>query len=145
MTTANAKIDANAVAAGVSTAPAADLWPPQTPEEYLAVADRWFAAGDFYAGSNLLYYSAVTALSQLAKIYGQPLRDWDEMKAFAGWLDEKHGGGGWLARDLMAARNFHDNAKYRYMPPDDIDFIQPLVRELIATLLSYRQKAARYG
>ena len=144
MTTAKAKIDANAVAPGVSTAPAADLWPPQTPEEYLAVADRWFAAGDFYAGSNLLYYSAVTALAQLAQIYDRPLRDWDEMKAFAGWLDEKHGGGGCHRLDLMNARSFHDNAKYCYMPPDEIDFCQPVVREFIATLLSYRKKAARH-
>ena len=139
MTTANAKIAANA-----KTDAKADLWPPQTPEEYLAVADRYFMAEDYYAGSDLLYYSTVCALAQLAKIYERPLGDWEEMKAFAGWLDGKHGGDGWLARDLMAARNFHDNAKYRYMPPDDIEFCQPLVRELIATLLSYRQKAARH-
>ena len=134
MTAANAKIDARS-----------DIWPPQTPEEFLAVADRYFTAEDYYAGSDLLYYSAVCALAQLGEIYGQPCGTRDELKAFAGWLDEKHGLDRRHAQDLMVALSFHDNAKYRYMPPDEIDFIQPLVREFIATLLSYQQKAARYG
>ena len=134
MTTANAKNDARS-----------DIWPPQTPEEYLAVADRYFMAEDYYAGSDLLYYSAVCAMAQLGEIYGQPCGTRDDLKAFAGWLDEKHGLDRRNAKDLMVAFSFHDNAKYRYMPPDEIDFIQPLVREFIATLLSYRQKAARYG
>ena len=132
MTTANAKNDARS-----------DIWPPQTPEEYLAVANRYFMAEDYYAGSDLLYYSTVCALAQLGKIYGQPCGTREELKAFAVWLDEKHGQDRRHYEDLMVAFSFHDNAKYRYIPPDEIDFIQPLVREFIATLLSYRQKAAR--
>ena len=116
-----------------------------TPEEYLAAADREFAAGNHYDGSELLYQTVVGALSDLAAAHDRPCGTWDELNAFAGWLDEKHGGGGWHTRDLRAAQDFHHNAKYRFMPPDEIDFCQPLLREFIATLLSYRQKAARYG
>ena len=116
-----------------------------TPEQYLAAADREFAAGNHDAGSELLYQSVVCALTQLAADYGRPYGTRAELEAFAGWLDAKHGGDGRHARKLRTAETFHHNAKYRFLPPDEIDLTQPSVRDFVATLLSYRQKAARYG
>ena len=117
----------------------------QTPEQYLAAADQQFAAGNHDAGSELLYQSVVCALTQLAADYGRPCGTRAELNAFADWLDEKRGGDGRHARKLRTAETFHHNAKYRFLPPDEIDLTQPSVRDFVATLLSYRQKAARYG
>ena len=120
--------------------------PPQTPEQYLAAADRAFAAGEHDDGSELLYQSVVCALSQLAADYGQPCATKAELKAFAAWLDEKHGGAdGRHARRLRTAETFHHNAQYHFLHPDDIDITKPAVQDFVATLSSYRQKAACYG
>ena len=116
----------------------------QTPEQYLAAADREFAAGNHDDGSELLYQSVVCALTQLAADYGRPCGTRAELNAFAGWLDEKHAGDGRHARKLRTAETFHHNAKYRFLPPDEIDLTQPSVRDFVATLLSYRQKGVRY-
>ena len=116
-----------------------------TPEQYLAAADREFAAGNHDAGSELLYQSVVCALTQLAAAYGRPCGTRADLNAFAGWLDEKHGGDGRHARKLRTAESFHHNAKYHFLHPDDIDIIKPSVWDFVATLSSYRQKAARYG
>ena len=115
--------------------------PRTTPEEYLAAADQEFAAGNHDAGSELLYQSVVCALSQLAADYGRPCGTRAELHDFAGWLDEKHGGNGRHARKLRTAETFHHNAKYRFLPPDEIDLTQPSVRDFVATLSSYRQKS----
>ena len=115
-----------------------------TPEQYLAAADREFAAGNHDDGSELLYQSVVCALTQLAADYGQPGGTHAELKAFAGWLDEKHDGNGRHARKFRTAESFHHNAKYRFFHPDDIDIIKPAVWDFVATLSSYRQQAARY-
>ena len=129
-----------------SNATGADTIPPQTPEQYLAAADRAFAAGNHDDGSELLYQSVVSALSQLAQAYSQPCETKAELKAFAAWLDEKHGSAdGSHARSFRTAESFHHNAQYRFFHPDDVDFIKPAVWDFVATLSSYRQKAARYG
>ena len=114
-----------------------------TPEQYLAAADQEFAAGNHDAGSELLYQSVVCALSQLAADYGRPCGTRAELRDFAGWLDEKHGGNGRHARSFRAAESFHNNAKYRFFHPDDIDIIKPAVWDFVDTLSSYRQPAAR--
>ena len=114
-----------------------------TPEQYLTAADREFAAGNHDDGSELLYQSVICALSQLASDYGRPGKTHAELKAFAGWLDAKHGGNGGHARSFRAAESFHHNAKYRFFHPDDIDIIKPAVWDFVATLSSYRQPAAR--
>ena len=114
----------------------------KTPEDYLAAADREFAAGNHDEGSELLYQSVVCALTQLAAAYGQPSGTRAELNAFADWLDEKHGLDRWHAQELMVALAFHDNAKYHFMPPDDFDLGRPLVQEFVAVLLSYQQKGA---
>ena len=113
-----------------------------TPEQYLAAADQEFAAGNHDAGSELLYQSVVCALSQLAADYGRPCGTRAELHNFAGWLDAKHGGNGRHARNFRTAETFHHNAKYHFMPPDELDLGRPLVQEFVAALLSYQQKGA---
>lgn len=135
--------DANAnSAAAVAAAATLRL---QTPQEYLAAADREFADGNHDDGSELLYQAVVCALTQLAEAYGRPCGTRAELKAFAGWLDEKHGGDGRHARKLRTAETFHHNAQYHFLYPEDIDVTKPSVHDFVATLSSYRQKVARYG
>lgn len=117
----------------------------KAPAERLAAADAAFAAGKYDEGSELLFQAVAGALAQLAEVWGQPCDSRAELRAFARWLDEKHGADGCHALNLSTAHTLHDNAKYHFMPPDDIDFCRPVVREFVTTLLSYRQKAAPYG
>ena len=114
----------------------------KTPGDYLAAADVEFAAGNHDAGSTLLTKSVHSALAQLAEAAGKPATTRDELREFANWLDERHGSSdGWHARNLRTANGFDDNARYHYMCSDDIDLAQPLVREFVAVLLSYQQRA----
>ena len=111
-----------------------------TPEQYLTAADQEFAAGNHDNGSELLYQSVVCALSQLAADYGRPGKTHSELKEFAGWLDEKYAGNGRYARKFRVAESFHNNAKYRFYHPDDIDIIKPAVWDFVDILSSYRQQ-----
>ena len=115
----------------------------QNPGDYLAAADVEFAAGNHDAGSTLLTQSVHCALAQLAKAVGKPAETRDDMREFAEWLDKRHGSvDGWHARNLRTANGFCDNAKYHFLPDDDIDICQPLVREFIDVLVSYRRNTA---
>ena len=114
----------------------------RTPEQYLTAADQEFAAGNYDNGSELLYQSVVCALSQLAADYGRPCKTPVELHNFASWLDEKHAGNGRHARNFRTAETFHHNAKYHFMPPDELVLGRPLVQEFVAALLSYQQKGA---
>ena len=112
----------------------------KTPAECLAASDAAFAAGDYDDGSELLFQATAAALSQLADDYGQPYGTRAELRAFARWLDAKRGSDGWHALNLRTAHTYHDNAKYHFMPPDELDLCRPLVQEFVAELLSYQQK-----
>ena len=111
----------------------------QTPEQYLAAADREFAAGNHDDGSELLYQSVVCALMQLAADYGRPCGTRAELNAFAGWLDEKRGLDRWHTLKMVSALNFHDNAKYHYLPYEEMAYSVPSVQEFVAVLMSYRK------
>lgn len=111
----------------------------KTPEEYLAAADREFAAGNYDEGSELLYQSVVCALTQLAAAYGQPSGTRAELNAFADWLDEKHGLDRWHSLKMVSALNFHDNAKYHYLPHEEMAYSVPSVQEFVAVLTAYRK------
>lgn len=139
MTAINANANTNRAAAADT-----DTLRRQMPEEYLAAADREFAAGNHDDGSELLYQAVVCALTRLAEAHGRPCGTRSELKAFAGWLDEQYGGDGRHARRWRTAESFHHNAKYHFLHPDDVDIIKPSVQDFVATLSSYRQKAARY-
>lgn len=117
----------------------------KTPEQFLAESDQAFAAGEYDDGSELLFQAVAGALSQLAADYGHPCATREELRAFARWLDEKHGLDRYYTRDLMVALTYHDNAVYHFIPPDEVEFCRPVVRKFVAALLSSRQKAARYG
>ena len=110
----------------------------QTPAEYLAASDAAFDAGEYDAGSELLFQAAASALGQLADAYGQPCGNRAELRAFAKWLDNKRASDGWHSRKLVSALNFGDNAKYHYLPPEEMEYSRPIVRGFVQTLLSYR-------
>lgn len=109
-----------------------------TPLECLAASDAAFAAGDYDGGSELLFQAAAGALSQLADDYGQPCGNRDELRAFAKWLDAKRGSKEWHTMNLVSALNFGDNAQYRYLPPEEMEYSRPMVRGFVGALLSYR-------
>ena len=110
-----------------------------TPEQYLAAADREFAAGNHDDGSELLYQSVVCALTQLASDYGRPCGTRADLEAFAGWLDAKRGLDRWHTLKMVSALNFHDNAKYHYLPHEEMAYSVPSVQEFVAVLMSYRK------
>ena len=110
----------------------------QTPAECLSASDAAFAAGEYDNGSELLYQAAAGALGQLAADYGQPCGNRAELRAFARWLDDKRGSKEWHAMNLVSALNFGDNAKYHYLPPEEMEYSRPIVRKFVGALLSYR-------
>ena len=110
----------------------------QTPAECLAASDAAFDAGEYDAGSELLFQAAAGALGQLAADYGQPCGNRAELRAFARWLDEKRGSKEWHAMNLVSALNFGDNAKYHYLPPEEMEYSRPIVRGFVVSLLSDR-------
>ena len=110
---------------------------PKDPHRLLADANAAFAAGDHYLGSSLLWKSTECALVNLAKRCGRPHgTDGDDLFFFAQWLDEQNGTrdyyGGYTAASL-----FGDNAKYRFIEPEEMELSIPDVRDFIATLTSF--------
>ena len=110
---------------------------PADPLRILADADAAFAAGDHYLGSALLWKSTECALVNLAKQCGRPHgTDGDDLFFFAQRLDEQNGTrdyyGGYTAASL-----FGENAKYRFIEPEEMELSIPDVRDFIAILTSF--------
>ena len=116
----------------------------QTPAEYLAASDAAFDAGEYDAGSELLYQAATGAMSQLADAYGEPGGTWEELHDFAKRLDAKRGSDGRYAMNLRTAQTYHHNAKYHFIPPDELELCRPLMHEFVAELLSYQHKGVAW-
>ncbi|MCY4415886.1 MAG: hypothetical protein OXE87_06215 [Chloroflexi bacterium] len=115
----------------------------KTPGDYLAAADREFAAGNHDGGSVLLTQSVHCALARLAEEVGKPAGTRDELREFAEWLDRKHGTeDGWHARNLRTANSFRDNAVHSFLAPEDMELGRPLVRDFVERLLSYQKADA---
>ena len=113
--------------------------PPETtdPHRLLADADAAFAAGDHYGGSSLLWQSAERALVNLAKRCGRPHDiDGDDLLFFTQWLDQQTGtryySGGHTTASL-----FGENAKYRFIEPEEMELSIPRVHDFISVLASY--------
>ena len=106
------------------------------PHRLLADADAAFAAGDHYLGSALLWESTECALVNLAKRCGRPHgTDGDDLLFFAQWLDKQSDTrdytGGYTTASL-----FGDNAKYRFIEPEEMELCIPRARDFISTLTS---------
>ena len=104
-----------------------------TPDDFLAASDREFAAGNHGDGATLLYDSAVCAFSRLARARGIPYETPDDLRNVANWLDKRHGGD-WHVRNLNTVKLFRDNANYRFMAQEDMDFIRPSARDFVKAL-----------
>lgn len=113
----------------------------QNPGDYLTASDREFAAGNYYEGAILLYDSASCAFTRLAKDQGAPCETPADLKNFAVWLDKRHGGD-WHVQNLNTVKLFRDNANYRFMAQEDMDFLRPWARDFVKTLSSYHLHAA---
>lgn len=107
------------------------------PHRLLADADAAFAVGDHYLGLSLLWKSAECALINLAKQLGRPHEpDGDDLLLFAQWLDKQNDTrdytGGYTTASL-----FGDNAKYRFIEPEEMELCIPRACDFIPTLTSY--------
>ena len=107
------------------------------PYRLLAEADVAFAAGDHDDGSILLWKAAERAMVNLAKQYGRPHdTEGDDLFLFVQWLDEQNSTrdyfGGYVTAEL-----FGNNAKHRYIEPEEMDIIRPNVHDLVEALASY--------
>ena len=110
---------------------------PTDPYRLLADADAAFAAGDHYGGSALICQSAQLAMANLAKQYGHPHDpEGDDLFLFARWLDKQNGVSRYVG-GLNTAELFGDNAKYRFIEPEEMEFSRPRVRDFIAEVTSY--------
>lgn len=107
-----------------------------TPDDFLTASDREFAAGNHGDGAILLFDSAVCAFSRLARAQGIPYETPDDLRNVAGWLDKKHGGD-WHVRNLDTVKLFRDNANYRFMAQEDMDFLRPSARDFVKALASH--------
>ena len=107
-----------------------------TPGDYLAAADREFAAGNYDQGALLLYDSAFCAFSRLAKAREMPCQTPDDLREIARWLDKRHGGDRY-AQNLRAVNLLRDNANYHFMAQEDTDFIRPAARDFVKALAAY--------
>ena len=110
-------------------------------EDHLAAADRAFAAGDYDAGSILLYESVECALKTLAEASGISVDSRADIREFADLLDRQYGSEDWHARKLRLATVFRDNAAHHFAPPDDIELSWPSVRDFARTLVGYQPES----
>lgn len=107
------------------------------PYRLLADADAAFAAGDHYLGSALLWESTECALVNLAKRYGHPHdTDGDDLLFFSEWLDNQTGTRYYTGGHTTASL-FGNNAKYRFIEPEEMEISIPRVHDFISALTSY--------
>ncbi len=110
---------------------------PTDPHRRLANADAAFAAGDHYLGSALLWESTECALVNLAKQMGRPHDiDGDDLLFFCQWLD-KQTGTRYYTGGYTTASLFGDNAKYRFIEPEEMEISIPRAHDFISALTSY--------
>lgn len=110
---------------------------PNDPHRLLADADAAFAAGDHYLGSALLWESTECALVNLAKRFGRPHDiDGDDLLFFTQWLDNRTGTRYYTGGHTTALL-FGDNAKYRFIEPEEMELSIPRVHDFISSLTSY--------
>ena len=110
---------------------------PADPYRLLAEADAAFAAGDHYLGSALLWESTECAMVNLAKQCGRPHdTEGDDLLFFSQWLDQQTGTRYYTGGHTTASL-FGDNAKYRFIEPEEMELSIPRAHDFIAKLTSY--------
>ena len=110
---------------------------PNDPHRLLADSDAAFAAGDHYLGSELLWESAECAMVNLAKRCGRPHdTDGDDLLFFSEWLDNQTGTRYYTGVHTTASL-FGNNAKYRFLEPEEMEISIPRVHDFISALTSY--------
>ena len=113
---------------------------PQSPREHartaealLLSAETEFAAGEVAAGSGRLWEATVHAVTAVARERGWPCAGHADVKAAA---DRFAADDASVAAGFFAAQQFHANANYHFMEPDDIARGFPLVQDFVHHILA---------
>ena len=111
------------------------------PLQLLDLADQAISLGDHDGGSILLWRATKAALCDLAKHYGQPHDNEDDLIRFAKWLDVKHNRGidDWHLVAYFAARSFQSNATWHYEDWEEMRYSVPDVHQFVKLIRSYQE------
>ena len=108
----------------------------QTAQDFLAVADDEFAAGDMLQGSEKMWGAAAHAVMAVAQQRGWPFGSHSALRIAVRRLAEESGDRA-LPGGFGTAERFHANFYHDFMErDDDFDFTRDVVRDFVARVLS---------
>ena len=106
----------------------------QTACDFLAAADREFAAGDHLPGSEKLYGAAAQAVIAICQQRGWRYRSHRDLKNAVQRLNDDRDDDSILG-GFIAAENFHKNFFHDEMEDYDIEVERPAVHRFVARML----------
>ena len=107
----------------------------QTAREFLAAADREFAAGDVLQGSEKMWGAASHAVMALAQQQGWPYGSHRALKNAVERLAVEHNDPAIRDR-FVAAEKFHRNFYHDFMEDFELAGDRPLVRDFVERVLA---------
>ena len=108
----------------------------QTAQDFLAVADDEFAAGDMLQGSEKMWGAAAHAVMAVAQQRGWHFGSHGALRIAVRRLAEESGDRA-LPGGFGTAERFHANFYHDFMErDDDFDFTKDIVRDFVARVLS---------
>ncbi len=112
----------------------------QTARDFLAAADREFAAGDHLQGSEKLYGAATQAIIAVCQQRGWRYNSHRAMKQAVTELTREYDDIA-IAGGFIAAENFHRNFFHDHMEDYEREADRPPVHHLVARLLALLDNA----
>ena len=107
----------------------------QTAQDFLAVADDEFAAGDMLQGSEKMWGAAAHAVMAVAQQRGWPFGSHSALRIAVRRLAEESGDPA-LPGGFGTSERFHANFYHDFMErDDDFDFTKDVVRDFVARVL----------
>ena len=110
----------------------------QTAQDFLAAADREFAAGDGLQGSEKMWGAAAHAVMMVSQKRGWPYGSHRHLKEAADRM-VRETGDNTLRGGFFAAQQFHANFYHGFMEGDDIERGRPEVRQFVEQVLEYAE------
>ena len=107
----------------------------QTAREFLVVADREFAGGDYLRGSEKLYGAATQAIIAICQQRGWRYQSHRAMKNAVTNLAREYDDAG-ISGGFLAAENFHRNFFHDHMEDYEIEADRPLVHHFVIRMLA---------
>ena len=107
----------------------------QTAEDFLAAADREFAAGDDLQGSEKLWGAASHAITAVALGRGWPCGSHSALRSAIGRLSDEARSES-LRLGFGLAEKFHANSYHGFMEAGELAFSRPLVQKFVHQVLA---------